>query len=150
MWQRPWRLLLDKWVAMTRATEKDLPKIPSSISQTAIPPGLQSPSSPHSGTRWETPTLPLLQRDALWILTDPCPQRGTTERGQVYWVNLQAACLHTGLWKQTGKQSGPIRPIVLIFFFFGSTGVWTWGLALARQPLYNLSHPTNPLSNLPL
>jgi hypothetical protein len=29
-------------------------------------------------------------------------------------------------------------------FFFGSTGAWTWGLGLARQVLYHLSHSASP------
>jgi hypothetical protein len=29
------------------------------------------------------------------------------------------------------------------FFFLTSSGIWTWGLALARQALYYLSHTSN-------
>jgi hypothetical protein len=30
------------------------------------------------------------------------------------------------------------------FFFFGDTWVWTWGLTLGRQVLYNLSYAPSP------
>jgi hypothetical protein len=36
-------------------------------------------------------------------------------------------------------------PRLAVFLFFGSTGVWTQGLGLARQVLYHSSHNPSPV-----
>jgi hypothetical protein len=55
------------------------------------------------------------------------------------WLCLSAIFMETDSFNPFSKQRDGYY-----FSFFGSSGVWTWGLTLAREVLFHLSHVPSP------